>query len=110
MKKGFTLIELVMVIVIISILAAIAIPKFVDLQSNAKQAACDGNIATIRSSIAAYYAKTAVAGDALFPGSLTQNTFKHNYFASEALPACPYSIDYVYSSATGVVASHSHGD
>ncbi len=110
MKKGFTLIELVMVIVIISILAAIAIPKFIDLQANAKQAACDGNVATIRSAIAAYYAKTAVAGSAVFPGSLTQDTFQHNYFASEATPICPYgsAFPYSYSSATGVVTSHDH--
>ena len=110
MNKGFTLIELVMVIVIISILAAIAIPKFVDLQSNAKQAACDGNIATIRSSIAAYYAKTAVQGDAQFPTSISMNSFAHNYFASESLPSCPYSIDYTYTSSSGIVASHSHGE
>jgi len=108
MKKGFTLIELVMVIVIISILAAIAIPKFIDLQANAKQAACDGNVATIRSAIAAYYAKTAVGGSAAFPNSLSQLTFIHNYFASQSLPTCPYSTTYSYTSSTGVVASHDH--
>lgn len=41
-KKGFTLIELVMVIVILAILAAVAIPRFIDLQSDARTASAKG--------------------------------------------------------------------
>ncbi|TAN60387.1 type II secretion system protein, partial [bacterium] len=41
-KKGFTMIELVMVIVILGILAAIAVPRFIDLRSDAEKATAKG--------------------------------------------------------------------
>ena len=54
-KKGFTLIELMIVVAIIGILAAIAIPKFADLINKSKEGATKGSLSSVRSAIQVYY-------------------------------------------------------
>ncbi|MDO9031474.1 MAG: prepilin-type N-terminal cleavage/methylation domain-containing protein [Hydrogenophaga sp.] len=59
-QAGFTLIELVMVIVIIGVLSAVALPKFINLQGDAQQAAVDGVAGALSSASAVNYAARKV--------------------------------------------------
>lgn len=88
-SKGFTLIELVMVIVIIGILAAIAIPRFINLRRDAQQAACDANIGAMRAALANYYARRALANTTpYFPASMHEAGFR-GYLSGNTIPAHP---------------------
>jgi prepilin-type N-terminal cleavage/methylation domain-containing protein len=113
-QRGFTLIELVMVIVILGVLAAVAIPKFVDLKSDAAAAATQGvagalssasainyGARSINSSNTATFAVAASAAGCTAIGTNMQD-MPAGYAISGTAPTCT-----VTNSSTGKTASFS---
>lgn len=91
-QTGFTLIELITVIVILGVLAVVALPRYIDLQDEAEEAATDGVAGSLGAAAATNLAG-ALAGDT--SGAVTTVTDcadVANALASGTLPSSEYSI------------------
>lgn len=98
-QKGFTLVELMVVVAILGILVAIAIPVYQNVTRNAQEKACAANIRTINGAIEMYKADNTGTAPTLVSQLVT------DYLQEE--PQCPIT-DAGYIITSGVVDSAAH--
>ena len=90
-KEGFTLIELMIVILIISILVAIAIPVYLAAKSNAQKRTCQANLRTIDGAINTYLGENEV-----YPIAQELDTGGTMAPYVKVIPDCPAIADALY--------------
>jgi len=100
--KGFTLVELMIVVLILGTLTAIAVPRITVSAKASKISACRANVQLINRQIEMFKSNT---GD--WPNDLSELTKNPDYFP-DGPPECPFGIPYAISDSTHRVIRHRH--
>lgn len=106
-QRGVSLGEVLLVVLLVSILAIIMIPRFANVSQDAKWEACRTNVANINALVQLYYIK-----EGTWPiTTLSDISTNINYFPEQTAPSCPVTTGAAYSlvTATHRVTGHNRG-
>lgn len=102
LKKGFTLVEIMIVVAIIAILAAVAIPNFLKYRADARTQSCVSNMKQLQTAAESW--RTTQGDPTAVPAvSDLVGTETTKYIRKESI-ACPEGNDYTISTAEGSTA------
>ena len=108
-QKGFTLLEVMLVVIIIGIIALIALPRLLVTRARARDESCDSNVQAIQTQLEQYYWVNQGAGN--WPTSINQLMGDTNYFpiGSQVSSRCVDGTTLLnYSASTGRLRCPNH--
>ena len=111
-RKGFTLVELLLVVLILAVLASIVVPRMTGAAAEAKKSKCAANWANLIRALELY----AANNDGAYPADQTAfdaDILNSDTYFPHGVPECPFGVaanPYVYVSTSGeeTVTKHSH--
>ena len=103
MRRGFTLVELMIVVLILGALTFIVVPRISGSSQDAKEKACTTNRKTMDRQIELYFVQ-----EGTYPNSLTDVTENNTYFP-DGPPVCPLGGTYSMNSQKRTTCSHTSG-